>query len=117
MFDSTAAFGVVVSCESCLLEIKFGIRGTALKLVSPYLTCMEEVNRCLSVMLQQYGVPQGSVFDPVLFLLYTRTSAYRVLSHCHAYYILLSRISNSLITVNRRRHYKKVVTFLAYKDA
>ena len=53
---------------------KYGIRGNALKLFSSYLTDRHQfvkIGETKSVVsLIEYGVPQGSILGPILFLLY-----------------------------------------------
>ena len=76
MFDLTAAFDTVDnSILLRRLEISFGIRGAALEWFSSYLTGRSQQVSVHNVMamsvLLDYGVPQGSVLGPVLFLLYT----------------------------------------------
>ena len=58
-----------------LLERRCGLRGTVLKWSEYYLTNWTQsvaVGEALSSdSLLQYGVPQGSILEPVLFLIYT----------------------------------------------
>ena len=75
MFDLSAAFDTVDhSILLRRLEISFGIRGSALKWFSSYLTGRNQQVSVHNVMAMSvfldYGVPQGSVLGPVLFLLY-----------------------------------------------
>ena len=76
MFDLSAAFDTVdKSILLRRLEISFGIRGAALEWFSSYLTgrCQQvSVHNVMAMsVFLDYGVPQGLVLGPVLFLLYT----------------------------------------------
>ena len=57
------------------LSSRFGIKGTVLAWLRPYLTSRKQfvdVNRCKpSQRLLERGVPQGSVLGSLLYLLYT----------------------------------------------
>ena len=64
----------------------YGISGTALSWFTSYLT-----NRTQSVIVDDhasqvctlsYGVPQGSVFGPILFILYTKPLSDLIKCHC-----------------------------------
>ena len=76
LFDLNAAFDTVDhSILLRRLEIRFGIRGSALEWLSSYLTRRSQqvsvnIVMAMSVFLD-YDVPQGSVLGPELFLLYT----------------------------------------------
>ena len=76
MFDLSAAFDTVDHAILLRrLEVSFGIRGVALNWFASYLSGRSQQvsvhgTLALSTFLE-YGVPQGSVLGPVLFLMYT----------------------------------------------
>ena len=73
MFDLSGAFDTGHSILLRRLEISFGIRGAALEWFSSYSTGRSQQVSVHNVMAMSvfldYGVPQGSVLSPVLFLL------------------------------------------------
>jgi len=75
------------------LETTFGITGIALRWFTSYLTDRQQsVNLCGScskIAGLRFGVPQGSVLGPLLFLLYTApivdiVNRHELLHHCYA---------------------------------
>ena len=67
-----------------------GVEGTALSLLESYL---ENREQCVAIgesrsepTALQYGVPQGSVLDPVLFTVYTGTLAFLLEAHGASYH-------------------------------
>ena len=76
MFDHSAA---IVTVDHAILlrwlEVSFGIRGVALKWFASYLSGrIQQVSIHGTLVLStflEYGVLQGSVLGPVLFLMYT----------------------------------------------
>ena len=77
LLDLSAAFDTVDhSMQLQRLEITFGVSGTTLEWLKPYLSNRHQAvvikGKKLSDHLLKYGVPQGAVVGPVLFTLYTQ---------------------------------------------
>jgi len=76
LLDLSAAFDTVDHTKLvCRLDISYGIRGRALTWFTSYLGGRCQFVRCgVSKSAMKFvlcGVPQGSVLEPILFLLYT----------------------------------------------
>ena len=78
MFDLSAAFDTVdhaILLSSQRLDVGFSIRGNALNWFAPYLSWRSQQVSVHGIMASSFyldfGVPQGFVLGPVLFLLYT----------------------------------------------
>jgi len=76
MLDLSAAFDTVdygILLER--LEVRLGVKGTALEWIKSYLTgrrqCVKIGNASSEEVDLECGVPQGSVLGPILFLVYT----------------------------------------------
>lgn len=72
--DLAKAFDTVSHTELLDTLENIGIRGTNLKLMESYLTgrqqCVSINNKLSDTLTVNYGVPQGSVLGPILFILY-----------------------------------------------
>ena len=76
MFDLSAAFDTVDHAILLKrLDVSFGIRGNALNWFASYLSGRSQQVSVHGILVSSFyldfGVPQGSVLGPVLFLLYT----------------------------------------------
>ena len=87
LLDLSAAFDTI---DQCILLNRphhmYGISSTALSWFSSYLTNRTQLvivdGHVAQVSSLSYGVPQGSVFGPILFILYTKPPS--DLIQCHS---------------------------------
>ena len=113
LLNLSAAFDIVDhSILTHCLQHWFGISSTALNLLSFFLsdrsqTVITPASKSNPVLLE-YGVPQGSVLEPLLYTLYT-TPLHSIISkypalHCHFYaddtQIYLSFLLNWLLLLS-----------------
>ena len=113
--DLSAAFDTVDHAALIqMLHTKFGIHGSALNFLKSYLT-----GRTFSVKIRHvkgrsylliYGVPQGSILGPLLFILYISelpdvVAEYDISSHCYAddahLYIVFDPLVNYTESMNK----------------
>ena len=72
--DLSKAFDTIDHDKLILKLDRYGIRGTANTLIKNYLSNRNQYTECLNEksehLLIKYGVPQGSILGPLLFLIY-----------------------------------------------
>jgi len=83
LLDLSAAFDTVDHSILLLrLQRSFGLNGSALAWFTSYLCQRQQhVSLCHIVASTQFGVPQGSVLSPILFVLYTADVVHLVEQH------------------------------------
>ena len=73
------------------LKKSFLVSGTVLSWFESYLTirfyCVKERKKTSQNLPLKYGVPQGSVFDPVLFTIYTKPLSALIRKHSISYHL------------------------------
>ena len=115
LLDLSAAFDAI-DHQKLLnqLDQSFGIRGVAIKWFESYLRDQAQtaqIRLCTSTPVTlKYGVPQGSVLDPILFTMYTTPLGNIIRKHglnFHFTRTILSCIfpSNRVYTYQRRQQY------------